>query len=234
MRIQEILTHSNLTENEVFLEAPLPDDWDASELGPKNSFERRLMYALDRAEKLGTGSSRVAMIIEYQGRDTVLKVAKNKKGFGQNAAEVSILKDGYAQQMGLLIPLIDFDGDHGNIHWVQTEKAEPIQSAQQLAKLLGVAKVEHIIGLAEFVEGNRRHRYYMPVSFFRSAQREAGFNDDQIDDAMNIANDIAELKRSYDLVTDDLLNHRNWGIWKGKPVIIDLGFTHAVHQNYYL
>ena len=70
-----------LTEftDRVIDEAPLPPDWDETQFTPKTSFKQRLAYALERAKKLGAGSSRVAMIIEYQGRPTALKVAKNKK-----------------------------------------------------------------------------------------------------------------------------------------------------------
>jgi len=218
---------------EIINEAPLPPDWDASELGAKNSFERRLMYALDRAEKLGTGSSRVAMTIEFEGRDTVLKVAKNKKGLGQNDAEVSILNDGYARQMGILIPLIDYDKEHSSIHWIQTEKADPITSKKHLEKLIGVSSMEHLVGLAEFMEGNRKHPYMIPGSFYRTAQRDSGFNDAQIDASMDLAREIAELKRSYEVVTEDLSRYQNWGIWQGKPVIIDIGFTRPVYHNYY-
>lgn len=48
---------------EMLDEMPLPADWDTSQFNDKTSYNARLAYALDRAKKLGTGSSRVAMII---------------------------------------------------------------------------------------------------------------------------------------------------------------------------
>ena len=59
----------------IIMEAPLPDDWDHSTYTHGKSFASKLKYATDRASKVGTGSSRVAFLIEYQGRQTVLKIA---------------------------------------------------------------------------------------------------------------------------------------------------------------
>jgi len=48
------------------------------------------------AKRLGGGSSRVAFLIDYQGRKTILKVAKNNKGLAQSQpppAEAGGLKE---------------------------------------------------------------------------------------------------------------------------------------------
>jgi hypothetical protein len=68
-------------------------------------------YATAMSEKVGSGSSRVAFKIPYKGRDTVLKVAKNKKGIAQNKEEMQYLYDDYIQEMGIVIPIIDHDSD---------------------------------------------------------------------------------------------------------------------------
>ena len=117
--------------NEITTEAPLPPDWDEKQYQRGSSFKSRLAYALDRAKKIGSGSSRVAVTIEYQGRPTVLKIAKNTRGLGQNGAEASILNDGYARLMGILIPLIDYDKQNPKPTWLHTELAQRA-SKQQL------------------------------------------------------------------------------------------------------
>lgn len=62
----------------------LPDDWDESKFGHDKVFYKRVQYAKLKAKQIGSGTSRVAFIIPDQGRNTVLKVAKNKKGMAQN------------------------------------------------------------------------------------------------------------------------------------------------------
>ena len=53
-------------------EMPLPADWDPAQYRQGTTFKQRLAYALERAKKLGTGSSRVATIIEYPLQNFVL------------------------------------------------------------------------------------------------------------------------------------------------------------------
>ena len=60
-------------------EAPLPDNWEKVKFN-NGTFKSMIEYATAMSEKVGSGSSRVAFKIPYKGRDTVLKVAKNKKG----------------------------------------------------------------------------------------------------------------------------------------------------------
>ena len=99
-------------------EVPLPPDWDPAQMDMRQTFGNRLRYALDRARRIGGGSSRVVMTIEYQGRPTALKVAKNAKGLAQNEAEVEILADGYAGRLPIVIPLIDFDRENPRPTWI--------------------------------------------------------------------------------------------------------------------
>ena len=120
-----------LREDEIIDEMPLPADWDPQAYNQNTTtFKSRLAYALERAKKLGTGSSRVATVIEYQGRPTVLKIAKNAKGLAQNGVEASILDDGYASQLGILIPLIDFDTANRDPLWIHTEMATKANEKQ--------------------------------------------------------------------------------------------------------
>ena len=74
MRIKELLLES----------PPLPEDWDKDIFNERVPFKTRIEYAKARAEQVGKGSSRVAFVIPYQGRKTVLKVALNAKGMAQN------------------------------------------------------------------------------------------------------------------------------------------------------
>ena len=79
----------------IITEVPLPSDWDDSQYKSHVPFAKRIRYAKARAKQVGVGSSRVAFVVPYQGRDTVLKIAKNKKGMAQNDYESQMFSDYY-------------------------------------------------------------------------------------------------------------------------------------------
>jgi hypothetical protein len=47
-------------------------------------------HAKEQAQQIGRGSSQVAFVVPYQGRNTVLKVAVNNKDLVQNEEEVRL------------------------------------------------------------------------------------------------------------------------------------------------
>ena len=47
------------------------------------------------------------------------------------------------------------------------------------------------------------------------------------------ANNLAELDSSFDVQLGDLSREANWGIYQGEPVVIDVGYTSNVKQQYY-
>lgn len=200
-------------------ETPLPDDWDQDQMvaRPGTTIKSRLGYALERAQRIGQGSSRVALVIEFQGRPTVLKVAKNRKGMAQNLEEVNILSDGYFSKLGILIPLIDYD-QSGSVSWLQTEMAAPFKSREALAAALGC----DIMKLLSY-----------------SRRIGMGFSDKFLDVAPERRADVQELATSLDdlannstLDLDDCMQPSNWGMYQGRPVIIDAGFAGSVIPMY--
>ena len=223
MRSFEFLTEQILDE------MPLPTDWDTTQYQQGTSFKQRLAYALERAKKLGTGSSRVAMIIEYQGRPTVLKIAKNNKGLAQNNVEVDILGDGYATQLDILIPLIDYDEQNREPMWIHTEMATKA-TEKQLANLMGVDRLNDIVQLAVAISGKSKIVTYQGTIDY---MRKKGKSDQQIETATEYANTLAELANSFDIELNDLNRKANWGIYNGKPVIIDAGANSNVISQYY-
>lgn len=219
MKVQDILS-----------EAPLPPDWDPAEFKQQGTtFKSRLAYALDRAQKIGAGSSRVAMTIEYQGRQTVLKIAKNRKGLAQNAEEVRILDDGYASQLHILIPLIDYDREHAEPLWVQTELARPTRETE-LCDLIKCPNLNFLISYARSIEG--RQLFLDQPRAYQEKMREIGKTDDEIEQCTEYANTLAELSGSFDIELNDFVRAANWGIYQGRPVVIDLGFTSDTQALY--
>lgn len=226
------LYKENIWENEIINEVPLPSDWDPKQYGPGTTFKQRLSYALERAKKLGTGSSRVATVIEYQGRPTVLKIAKNKKGLAQNFVEASVLDDGYAKQMGILIPIIDYDEQNREPTWVHTELAQKANE-KQLCGLMKCHSLDDLIeaAFAQLNEYGNHSRWKLNDVLEKNKFFGASEQDNEI--FLQYVNDLAELKNSFDIELEDFMRPANWGIYQGKPVIIDVGFNSNVLNQYY-
>ena len=216
-------------EEEMLDEMPLPADWDTSQFNDKTSYKARLAYALDRAKKLGTGSSRVAMIIEYEGRPTVLKIAKNPKGLAQNEAEAAILDDGYTRQLNIAIPLIDYDMQHSKPIWIHTELAQKVTS-KQLCNLLKVKDLYEIVQLSQAISGQSRFMKYQTLVDW---WRKSGRAEQDIEVATDYANTLVDLANSFNVELGDFGRAANWGLYKGHPVVIDVGFTSDVKAQHY-
>lgn len=217
-------------EEEVLDEMPLPADWDPAQYRQGTTFKQRLAYALERAKKLGTGSSRVATIIEYQGRPTVLKIAKNQKGLAQNSVEASILEDGYASQMGILIPLIDYDEQNREPTWIHTEMAQKANE-RQLCSLMKCDNLTQLVNYAEAITG--RKRYLGTAQSYVEHMRQKGKSEQDIETMSEYANKLAELKSSFDVELGDFTRAANWGLYQGNPIIVDVGFNSNVYDQYY-
>lgn len=223
---------------EFTLEAPLPADWDPEKLNLRQTYKDRLKYALDRAKRLGGGSSRVAMTIDYEGRPTVLKVAKNAKGLAQNEAEVEILLDGYAGNLPIVIPLIDYDKANKRPVWLQTELAKKVQ-APTLAKLLHSPSlwfftdvVKIMIGKASMYRQNTTVESMKKTYFDERMWKGKKPTEQDWDIFLSYVSDLAELATSTTIELDDFNNPSNWGIYNNRPVVLDLGFTEDTAQLY--
>jgi hypothetical protein len=215
-------------------EMALPADWDPTMLGHDKTFKSRLEYALQRAPRLGGGSSRVAFTIPDQGRETVLKIAKNNKGTAQNQAEADILDDGYLGKLDIVIPLVDYDRENNLPTWIQTEKANKV-SQTKLRKLLHCDKLNYGITYFTYAVHNllgHKQKYMPDTKTIKEKMLEAGQTEQDLDIFFEYVDDVANLVSSSGLLVDDLVNASNWGEYQGRPVIIDLGFTESVKPLY--
>lgn len=221
----------HLATEEIIDEMPLPADWDPEQMRQSTTtFKSRLAYALERAKKLGTGSSRVATTIEYQGRPTVLKIAKNQKGLAQNSVEASILDDGYASQLGILIPLIDYDEQNSEPTWIHTELATKATD-KQLSEIMKCDSLNVLVNMAWAISGKKK--YMGDIGIYQKMLRDRGKSEDDIETATEYANTLADLYTSFDVELGDLSRAANWGLYQGKPVIVDVGFNTNVLNQYY-
>lgn len=229
-------------KDKFFTEAPLPPDWDKEQLNLRQTFKNRIKYAVSKAQKLGTGSSRVAFIIPYEGRNTVLKVAKNLKGLAQNEAEIQVLDDWVIGKSDIVIPLIDYDKENKRPVWLQTEMANKI-AMRPLVQMLRTPALWFLTDAVmsrlalprtpEYINTPQKIKQkYFDKSMWSSlggTPTESGFEIFQ-----EYVDKLAELKDSSDIELGDLQTAANWGQFMGRPVVIDLGLSSEVWGKYYL
>ena len=209
-------------------EMALPADWDPAALGHDKTFKSRLEYALQRAPRLGGGSSRVAFTIPDNGRSTVLKIAKNRKGIAQNDAELEVLGDGYLGRLPIVIPLVDYDKTNRQPIWIQTEKADKIREPA-LCQMLKCKTLVQFCGYVKFMLGLMNGQMWKNVPV---VLQKSGYSEQDIETFKEYASEMADLINSSSLEINDFQFAGNWGVYKGRPVVIDLGFNQAVSDMY--
>jgi hypothetical protein len=231
----QIVPDKDIEELDKVTEAPLPPDWDPEQLNLRQTFKNRLKYALDRAKRLGGGSSRVAMTIDYEGRPTALKVAKNLKGLAQNEAEIEILEDFYVGKLPIVIPMIDYDKANKRPVWLQTEIAKKVRG-DTLQKMLHTPAMWLLTNQVRNLTGKRGphdmddekiKKYFFDTANDYWKPTEEGWKIFR-----QYSEELAELVMSSTLDSGDLQNPANWGLYNGRPVVIDLGFTDEVAPLY--
>ena len=223
-------------------ETPLPDTWDKDVYNGRQNFSKMIKYATEQAKKLGTGSSRVAFEVEYEGRPTVLKIAKNAKGIAQNEEESLLLNDYYLQGLELIIPVIDYDEENDPPRWIHTEKAEKIKNSD-FKRLTGVGLEELIIYCAGKAYGGnfagvRSLNGYYKSFYKRKFDQIVESGEIKVDENGNheseLVSSLIDMLENYThIVFADFTVLKNWGLYKGKPVIIDIGFTEEVKKLHY-
>ena len=212
-----------MTFLEFLNESPLPDDWDKSKYKGKIDYREMIRYAMERATTVGEGSSRVAFKINYEGRDTVLKISKNQKGIAQTAQEVKYLKDSYIEKLGVLIPLVDYDKENIKPRWVQTELASSVNN-EIFIKECGLPLSEFVLYCSHIV---KRPARYDEVKFKERASK--------IKENSKLYQNFIKLIRHYpDIEIGDLLRLENWGLYTSSPVILDIGFDSVSKSLYKL
>jgi hypothetical protein len=211
------------TFKQYITEAPLPPDWDSTVYTPTVSFAKQLKYAMERAAKLGTGSSRVAFEIPFEGRPTVVKIAKNKKGLAQNSKEADYGL--YRMYPDITIPLIDYDEKNDYPIWIHFEKAEKLTELK--FKAMTGFSFDNFGRLLKDDELRRTSTDYMSYADNLSDEEKNKIQNSEL------FYDVTSLMGNFDILAGDLTRLANWGIYQGRPVIIDLGFNSQVKKDFY-
>ena len=211
---------------ELLNETPLPSDWDSSKFNTSNSFKSIVDYALERSKKIGTGSSRIAFEVEYEGRPTILKIAKNEKGLAQNEVESKMLSDGYIEKMELTIPLIDYDTTNKQPLWIHTEKANKV-TEKKLCKLLHCDNLFQLIQMvkSKYKSSSLYAHYYNELKELNT--------EEELEELEELVDNLYSLSNDFDVALGDFQKLDSWGLYKGRPVIIDIGLSMEVYDLHY-
>ena len=208
-----------LTEAIRLTEEPLPPDWDKDMFSRKRtSYRDMIAYAKEKAQKVGQGSSRVAFITPYEGRGTVLKVAMNRKGIVQNQEEADLLDDPMIIDMGITIPMIDVDEENGyQPTWIHTEFGQKIRQ-NQLERLFGVDDMMEITMYLSYITRG--------TNFGKTPELPKEVKENPYYIALE------KVVADFDIPAMDFASSENWGLYRGEPVIIDLGYTDKTAELY--
>lgn len=202
-------------------ESPIPDEWDKEMFSSKTSFAKMKKYVLDNAAKLGAGSSRIAVDIPYEGRDTAFKVAINNKGIAQNIEEIALLNDYYISDLGITIPVIDYDTSE-KPKWIHMEKAQ--KATESFFKDKYGRSLSTLMRFSEYKLDTIQGKNPSPRNNIVGQLTE---------EAIDLCDRVVDLCYNSTVLIADFTRTANWGIYEGRPVIIDLGFTTTTRPLYY-
>lgn len=196
-----------------------PDGFDITELNNIKSFSGKIKYVDQHLEKIGTGSSRVV----YKISDSyVLKLAKNAKGLAQNSVEGDWSMSRYYPEFVLEL----IDKDENNI-WLIIERAKKITKSE-FFKISGYKFEEFSNMIQKFVNDRTSNKKY---PWAVDAEKYAEFIDDEF------IQELGDFIINYDLEVGDIGGSiSNWGAstkHTDNPVLVDVGLSKSVHQNYY-
>lgn len=192
-----------------------PSGFDINEFASIKSFAGRKRYAAERLPKVGEGSSRIVYKIDDE---TVLKIAKNKKGLAQNQVETDW---GMHQMYSDLLPdLIEADDD--DYLWLVKQRANRIKKSD-FERMTGHKFEDFGTALrlrADEIMG--RLRGSIPDEY-----------EDILDD--EFVNDVISLIIDFDLEPGDMAQIGNWGKLSDEqdPVLTDVGLTRSVWKEHY-
>lgn len=193
------------------------------------SFNEKVKYCKQMLGfPIGNGSSRLVFQLDDE---TCLKLAKNQKGVAQNLAEISIASDGFVSY----IPKVYNGSDEENGLWIITQYVLPAKEGD-FKKTMDIDFKD----IKDFVL-NMDRSYDRKDSFLRKMADSMihhlyqKYEDNE--EAIELLNNIHELKASYDQFVGDLSRINNWGMVRenGKVymVALDTGLSEEVFNQFY-
>lgn len=182
------------------------------------SFSGRLKYITQYLEKLGSGSARTVFIYDD---NSVIKLAKDKRGLAQNNVESDwSMQRGYS----VITKIIDADNDNIFIHVERAKKITPTL----FKKMLGFSIQE----FEDYLKANNpRPSRYLPAPKIEPELRARL-------DEHEWVQEVLDLAMSYSFpIPGDLGRLSSYGIvnrdGESLVVLTDYGLTNEVYEDHY-
>lgn len=201
----------------------LPGGWDKRRFNTKLSYEKRVRYATDRATKIGSGSSRSVFEIREGRKRTALKIAVTRAGVAQNRIETNPTI--HSRYNRILVPLIGYDKNSRSPIWAQFEKVKPLKKSI-FKKVTGFYFSQFVDAVYYAVKKTRRRTSISGHTPLKTVERILSSNS-------KFFKLIVDMTLEFKLEPIDWRKESNWGIYKGRPVLIDFGYTEKVAKKFY-
>ncbi len=173
------------------------------------TYDARKKYAEKNFKRLSSGSSRIVFKTKD---DTVIKLAKNDKGIAQNKAESNPkIKSKYVNKVLK---------NAKNYSWIEV----PFLEKMDLDKFKEYTDLD----FEEFGEAIR----YSLKSVSGNSDKETPENFEEIK-KNKFFKEITELGKKFDLMPGDLAKKSSWGYRNGCPVLVDVGLTKKIFEEFY-
>ncbi len=181
------------------------------------TIEEMRSYAEQSLPYVGVGSSRIVFKLN---KDNALKIALNDAGVGQNKAETEVC----AVQPDLFAKVHTHDPGY---KWLISEFAAPL-NRDDFEDMTGMVWQDMVDGLW-WVLNKARHNEYHPDSLFL----QNGKNSYETVQGNKFFVKILAVLTGCNYMPGDFYKISSWGVVNGHPVVLDSGFTRAVHAAFY-
>lgn len=226
--ISFLLTENNIggLSEDVLEIANYPEGFNINQLKDQTSFAAKVRYLRSHGlDKLGAGSSRAAFIAD---NDTVIKIAKNKKGLAQNKVEAELSAN--VSPDAPIAKVKDSDPDHV---WIESERARKAKPTD-FRNIIGFNMEDIMKTLTEKLDQlksddsqhiKRNWRYLRDRILFK-----------QISET-DFISDLLEIIHHHNLSMGDIERISSWGVVNRNGihylVLVDYGLDRNVFQTHY-
>ena len=185
--------------------------WDEPDLftGGEMSFKKKIRIAAQYSKRVGKGSARDVFEIDYGNKPTVMKIAKNEKGFRQNLAEVNIYKK-FRKRPPFMVPMLSYDDNKdADTSWIHLMKANKFNEGE-FYRFFGISFDEFSKTLSAIINNQEnKHKENKQVKEF------------------------VKFIKKVDLMLGEYKQKSNWMSYMSKPVIVDAGITKTNYEIAY-
>ena len=185
--------------------------WDSADLftGAEMSFKKKMRIAAQYSKRVGQGSARDVFEIDYEKKPTVMKIAKNEKGFRQNLAEVNIYKK-FRNKPPFMVPMLSYDDNKdADTSWI------------------------HLMKATKFDEGEFYRYFDLSFNEFRKVLSDIINNQENENKNNKQIKEFMKFCKKADLMQGEYRQKSNWMCYNSKPVIIDAGITKTNYEIAY-